>query len=41
MILGPGSLKLAHMANESIGVDELVTGARVYARLFVDFLGLR
>ena len=41
VILGPGSLKLAHMANESIGVDELATGARVYARLFVDFLGLR
>jgi acetylornithine deacetylase/succinyl-diaminopimelate desuccinylase len=41
VILGPGSLKLAHMANESIGVDELVTGARAYARLFVDFLGLR
>jgi succinyl-diaminopimelate desuccinylase len=41
VILGPGSLKLAHMADESIGVDELVTGARAYARLFVDFLGVR
>jgi acetylornithine deacetylase/succinyl-diaminopimelate desuccinylase family protein len=41
VILGPGTLKVAHMANESIGVDELVTGARAYARLFVDFLGTR
>jgi succinyl-diaminopimelate desuccinylase len=41
VILGPGTLKVAHMPNESIGVDELVTGARSYARLFVDFLGTR
>ena len=41
VILGPGTLKVAHMPDESIGVDELVTGARAYARLFVDFLGVR
>ena len=41
VILGPGTLKVAHMPNESIGVDELATGARAYARLFVDFLGTR
>jgi succinyl-diaminopimelate desuccinylase len=41
VILGPGTLKVAHMPNESIGVEELATGARAYARLFVDFLGTR
>lgn len=39
VILGPGSLTVAHTANESIGVEELVAGARVYARLFATFLG--
>jgi acetylornithine deacetylase/succinyl-diaminopimelate desuccinylase-like protein len=39
VILGPGSLSLAHTADESIGVDELVTGARVYARIFAGYLG--
>ena len=41
MILGPGSLSLAHTANESVGVEELLAAARVYARLFVGFLGVR
>jgi succinyl-diaminopimelate desuccinylase len=40
VILGPGSLSLAHTANESVGVDELLAAARVYARLFVGFLGV-
>jgi acetylornithine deacetylase/succinyl-diaminopimelate desuccinylase len=39
VILGPGSLSLAHTADESIGVDELVSGARVYARIFAGYLG--
>jgi succinyl-diaminopimelate desuccinylase len=39
VILGPGSLSAAHTANESIGVDELVAAARIYARVFVRFLG--
>jgi acetylornithine deacetylase/succinyl-diaminopimelate desuccinylase len=39
VIAGPGSLTLAHMADESIGVDELAAGARVYARVFAAFLG--
>ncbi|MGA9159871.1 MAG: M20 family metallopeptidase [Actinomycetota bacterium] len=39
IILGPGSLGVAHMANESVEVAELVTAARVYARVFVGFLG--
>ena len=38
IILGPGSLSVAHTANESVAVDELVTAARAYARLFVSFL---
>jgi len=41
VIAGPGSLSLAHTANESIGVDEMVTAARAYARMFVGFLGVR
>jgi succinyl-diaminopimelate desuccinylase len=39
VILGPGSLSVAHTANESIGVDELAAAARIYARVFVRFLG--
>jgi succinyl-diaminopimelate desuccinylase len=39
VILGPGSLSVAHTANESISVDELVAAARIYARVFVRFLG--
>jgi succinyl-diaminopimelate desuccinylase len=41
VIQGPGSLSVAHTANESIAVDELVAGARVYARTFAAFLGSR
>ena len=41
VIAGPGSLSLAHTANESIGIDEMVTAARAYARTFVGFLGTR
>jgi succinyl-diaminopimelate desuccinylase len=41
VIAGPGSLSLAHTANESIGVDEIVAAARTYARIFVGFLGTR
>ena len=41
VIAGPGSLSLAHTANESIGVDEMVVAARAYARTFVGFLGTR
>jgi succinyl-diaminopimelate desuccinylase len=40
VILGPGSLSLAHTANESIGVDELMRGARIYARIITGFLGV-
>jgi len=39
VIFGPGSLTVAHTANEWIDVDELVTGARIYARIFADVLG--
>jgi acetylornithine deacetylase/succinyl-diaminopimelate desuccinylase family protein len=39
VILGPGSLRVAHTANEWVAVDDLVSAARVYARAFVAFLG--
>jgi acetylornithine deacetylase/succinyl-diaminopimelate desuccinylase len=38
VICGPGSLTVAHTANESVAVDELVAGARAYARMFAAFL---
>ena len=39
VICGPGSLTDAHTANESVPFDELVAGARSYARMFAAFLG--
>ena len=39
VILGPGSLTVAHTADEWVAVDDLVIAARAYARLFVGFLG--
>jgi acetylornithine deacetylase/succinyl-diaminopimelate desuccinylase len=39
VILGPGSLAVAHTANEWVLVEDLATAARAYARLFVAFLG--
>lgn len=39
VICGPGSLAVAHTANESVTLDELVAAARIYARTFVRFLG--
>jgi succinyl-diaminopimelate desuccinylase len=39
VILGPGSLSVAHTANESVEVAELLAAARIYARVFVRFLG--
>jgi acetylornithine deacetylase/succinyl-diaminopimelate desuccinylase-like protein len=41
VILGPGSLDVAHTADEWVGVDELVAAARVYTRVFLGFLGVR
>jgi len=39
VILGPGSLSVAHTANEWVAVDELISAARIYAGAFVGFLG--
>ena len=39
VIAGPGSLSLAHTANESIALSEMVVAARAYARVFVGYLG--
>jgi acetylornithine deacetylase/succinyl-diaminopimelate desuccinylase family protein len=41
VVLGPGSLAVAHTADEWVRIDELVTAARVYARIFSGFLGGR
>ena len=38
VIFGPGSLSVAHTADESVAVDDLVQAARIYARLFVGML---
>jgi succinyl-diaminopimelate desuccinylase len=38
IILGPGSMTVAHTANESVAVEELVAAARIYARIFVRLL---
>ncbi len=39
IILGPGSLSVAHSANESIPVNEMLSAARIYARMFATFPG--
>jgi acetylornithine deacetylase/succinyl-diaminopimelate desuccinylase-like protein len=39
VIFGPGDLSVAHTADESIDIEEMVTGARTYARIFASFLG--
>lgn len=38
IVCGPGSLTVAHTADESVAVDELVAAARGYARMFATFL---
>ena len=37
-IFGPGSLSVAHTANEWVAVEDLVTAARIYARIFAGVL---
>ncbi len=39
VIFGPGDITLAHTTGEHVMVDELVTGARIYAHAFARFLG--
>jgi succinyl-diaminopimelate desuccinylase len=39
VLLGPGSLAYAHTADEFVETAELVTAARVFARVFLGFLG--
>jgi acetylornithine deacetylase/succinyl-diaminopimelate desuccinylase len=41
VILGPGSLEVAHTADEWVAVEDLVAAARVYTRVFLGFLGAR
>ena len=40
-ILGPGGLEQAHTRDEYISLDQLVRGARVYAGVLCEFLGIR
>ena len=37
---GPGDIRLAHAANESISADELVLAAKTYAALAIEWCGL-
>ena len=39
VLLGPGSLGAAHTADEFVETAELVTASRVFARVFLGFLG--
>jgi acetylornithine deacetylase/succinyl-diaminopimelate desuccinylase family protein len=39
VVLGPGSLRLAHTADESVALDELLSAARIDAAIFTSFLG--
>ena len=39
VILGPGSITVAHTADEWVEVGELVDAARIYARTFASYLG--
>ncbi len=39
VVLGPGSLRVAHTVDEFVELADLVAAARVYARAFVGFLG--
>ncbi len=41
VIFGPGSLSVAHTANEWVAVDDLVAAARIYARIFAGVLAGR
>ncbi|MEP6759378.1 MAG: M20 family metallopeptidase [Actinomycetota bacterium] len=38
VIFGPGSLSVAHTADESVALGDLVTAARIYARIFAGVL---
>lgn len=37
---GPGEIDQAHTTDESIAIDDLVDGARAYARLLIDWCGV-
>jgi acetylornithine deacetylase/succinyl-diaminopimelate desuccinylase-like protein len=41
VILGPGSLDVAHTADEWVAVDDLLAAARIYTRVLLRFLGAR
>ena len=41
ILYGPGSMSQAHVADEHIPIDDLVTGAKVYALTILKFLGYK
>jgi succinyl-diaminopimelate desuccinylase len=41
ILYGPGSMSQAHVADEHISIDDLVTGAKVYALTILKFLGYK
>lgn len=41
VILGPGGLEQAHTRDEYISIEQLVRGAKVYAGILCEFLGVR
>ena len=38
VIYGPGRMEMAHVADECVDIDDLVTSAKVYALCAIDFL---
>jgi succinyl-diaminopimelate desuccinylase len=38
VVFGPGELGVAHSADEHVRANDLIAAARIYARVFVDFL---
>jgi acetylornithine deacetylase len=40
VICGPGSIQFAHAVDESVGVEELVQAAKLYALAAMDWCGV-
>jgi acetylornithine deacetylase len=40
VICGPGSIQFAHAVDESVGVEELVRAAKLYALAAMDWCGV-
>ena len=40
VVYGPGDLRLAHAANESVSVDETIAACKAFALLAMDWCGV-